>query len=390
MKNNISEIIDGIDWEKAGKLLANRDSGKVVEVISKDNPSLSDLALLLSPGAEKHIAQIREKAAILKKNRFGKTIKLYAPLYVSSYCVNDCAYCGFKVGRIETRRHLTEEEIIKEAEAPNRSGIDSVLVVSGEDPDFVDVAYLETTIRILRKYFSYISLEVQAFDTKSYRRLFNAGAHGLVIYQETYRKDLFNSLHKGPKCDYEFRIGAPARAAEAGFYNLGIGVLLGLDDWRKEAIRLAAHAFYLKKKFWNCSIQFSFPRIRNENCEFRIPAPVSEKELEQMILAFRMTFQESDISVSTRESCEFRDKIVMSAANVMSAASKVVPGAYSEEKVEAGLGQFKLSDTRTIAEITKRMLEIDLDPVFKDWDTAFGKTLNPKREVRNPKQARKE
>jgi len=199
MKNKISEIIDGLDWGKAGKLLANLDSGKVTEAISKENLSLSDLALLLSPGAEKHIEEIRKKASVLKKNRFGKTIKLYAPLYVSSYCINDCAYCGFKAGSTEKRKRLAEEEIKREAETLKRSGIDSVLIVSGEDPDFVDVAYLESTIRILKKYFSYISLEVQAFDTETYRRLFNAGAHGLVIYQETYRKDLFKSLHKGPK-----------------------------------------------------------------------------------------------------------------------------------------------------------------------------------------------
>lgn len=372
MKNKVTEIIDGIDWEKAGKLLLNSEPEKVIEAISKDNPSLSDLALLLSPGAEKHIEEMRRKASILKRNRFGNTVKLYSPLYVSSYCVNDCAYCGFKAKSSEKRRILDEGEIIKEAEALKCSGVDSILIVSGEDPSFVDVAYLENTIRILRKYFSYLSLEVQAFDTESYRRLFNAGAHGLVIYQETYRRDLFDSLHKGPKKNYDFRIDAPARAAEAGFYNLGIGVLLGLDDWRQEAISLATHAFYLKKKFWNCPIQFSFPRIRNENCEFRIPAPVDEKELEQMILAFRITFPESDITVSTRESCEFRDRIVMSAANVMSAASRVVPGAYSDEKAGTGLGQFQLNDTRSMDEITKKMSELGLEPVFKDWDVALG------------------
>jgi 2-iminoacetate synthase len=340
--------------------------------LAKDRLSSADFMNMISPAAIPFLQQMRDKAAVLKKMHFGKTVRLYMPLYISSYCINNCLYCGFRTASNSERKRLSQAEVLKDAKVIKSFGMDSILLVTGEDPKFISVEFLSKTVRELKKIFSYVSLEIYPMDIHGYQELFNAGAHGLTIYQETYNRKLYKELHpSGPKRDYDYRLDAPARAAKAGFYNIGIGALLGLHDWRIEAISIAAHAVWLKKHFWKSRIQFSFPRITPIEGEFKVPAPVSDAELEQMMLSFRMVFPESDILISTREKCEFRRRAVLGGANIMSAGSSVVPGGYSAPG-KGVLGQFDRRDTRTVIQVRNDLKKLGLEAVFKDWDRCLG------------------
>ncbi len=361
-----------IDEKEVLKRIDVVTEGDVRRLLGKDRMETSDLIPLISPAALPLLPQIREKAAVLKKMHFGKTVRIYMPLYVSSYCINNCLYCGFRTASRSERKRLTQKEVLKDAEVIKSHGVDSLLLVTGEDPKFISIEFLGNTIRELKKTFSYVSLEIYPMDVEGYRELFNAGAHGLTIYQETYDRELYSELHpSGPKRDYDYRLDAPARAAKAGFYNIGIGALLGLYDWRIEAVSIAAHAIWLKKHFWKSKIQFSFPRITPIEGGFNVPSPVSDLALEQMMLAFRMLFPENDIVISTRENCEFRSRAVQTCANQMSAGSSVVPGGYSSPE-KGILGQFDRRDTRTVRQVKNDLKKLGLEAVFKDWDKCFG------------------
>lgn len=335
--------------------------------LRKNRADIKDFINLISPAASAQIAAMSDVAEKNKKMHFGRTVKLYTPLYISNYCINRCSYCGFNAAADQERRRLTIDELMMEAEAIRSFGIDSILLVSGEDPNFISIDYLKEAAGKLKKMFSYVAIEIYPLTKEGYEILFKAGVDGLTLYQETYDRDTYDKIHiSGPKSDYDFRLASIDNGAKAGFRTIGIGVLLGIYDWRIEAVSLASHAVFLRKHFWKSKIQFSFPRITPTAEGFNIPAAVSEKELEQMILAFRIVFPESEISVSTRENCEFRNRIAISAATTLSAASSVIPGGYINRD-EQDLGQFSLNDTRTVKEMDKDMRKLGLDPVYKDW-----------------------
>ncbi|MCK5844598.1 MAG: 2-iminoacetate synthase ThiH, partial [Victivallales bacterium] len=332
---------------------------------------VGDFLNLISPSAASLIPEMRERAAILKKMHFGKTIKLYTPLYISNYCVNKCRYCGFHADSNAERKRLTIDEIVTEAEAIRGYGIDSLLLVSGEDPTHITVDFLEEAVRRLRGMFSYLAIEIAPMDKRGYERLVKAGIDGLTLYQETYDRTTYEELHvAGPKSDYDRRLEHIVEGADAGFRTLGIGVLLGLYNWRVEAFSLAAHAIWLRKRFWRSKLQFSFPRITPIEDGFEPECPLSESELEQMVLAFRIAFPESEISISTRENREFRDRMTQIAASTVSAASSVVPGGYVDAD-QRELGQFSLNDTRSVEEVARDLSALGLDVVRKDWDSLF-------------------
>lgn len=334
-------------------------------------PGVGDFLNLISPSAASLIPEMRERAAILKKMHFGKTIKLYTPLYISNYCVNKCRYCGFHADSNAERKRLTIDEIVTEAEAIRGYGIDSLLLVSGEDPTHITVDFLEEAVRRLRGMFSYLAIEIAPMDKRGYERLVKAGIDGLTLYQETYDRTTYEELHvAGPKSDYDRRLEHIVEGADAGFRTLGIGVLLGLYNWRVEAFSLAAHAIWLRKRFWRSKLQFSFPRITPIEDGFEPECPLSESELEQMVLAFRIAFPESEISISTRENREFRDRMTQIAASTVSAASSVVPGGYVDAD-QRELGQFSLNDTRSVEEVARDLSALGLDVVRKDWDSLF-------------------
>jgi len=336
--------------------------------LRKERRDFQDLLNLISPAAGQELELMRPVAAAYRKMHFGKTVRLYTPLYISNKCVNSCAYCDFSIKNKSPRKTLTLDEIIKEAKAIKALGIDSLLLVAGEDPKSLPMEFLEQVVRELKKYFSYLSIEIFPLDTEGYKRLFDAGVDGLTLYQETYNQELYKELHPaGPKRDYLSRIDAISRGGKAGIRTLGIGFLLGLYDWRTECASLAAHAIWLRKHFWKSKIQFSFPRLTPVEIGFQAPAPVFEAELEQMMLAFRIVFPEMDMTVSTRENEKFRNRIAASCAGNISAASRVTPGGYAETE-EEDVGQFMLNDTRSVGQIKEDLKKIGLETVIKYWD----------------------
>jgi 2-iminoacetate synthase len=361
-----------IEEEELRKYYSKVTGEAVKTSLSKLRPGFTDLINMLSPAAVEHLEQMRIKAAGIKRMHFGNTIRLYAPLYISSYCINDCVYCGFRTSHHCERKRLSMDEIIEEASIIKGYGIDSLLLVSGEDPNAVSMDFLEEAVRRLKKMFSYISIEIFPLDEANYRRLFNAGVHGMTIYQETYDRELYDKLHRrGPKKDYDRRLQVPVEGAKAGFYNLGLGALLGLYDWRIEIVSLAAHGVWLRKKFWKSKVQFSFPRITPVEGGLEVEYPVGELELEQMMLAFRIFFQEADLYVSTRESHDFRKRIADTCASHVSAGSQVIPGGYSQ-KNSSELGQFTVNDQSSVGQVKADIESIGLEPVFKDWDNCLG------------------
>jgi len=360
-----------LDEDAVRAHLAAVSGRDVLASLAKESPRLSDLLNLVSPAAAGMLGELRGKARALRLRKFGKVVNLYTPLYVGNKCVNSCLYCGFRRGNKLERKNLSVEEALREAGVIKSYGIDSLLLVCGEDPRHVGVDYFVELIGRLRKTFSFVAIEIYPMDEAAYRRLFEAGAHGLTLYQETYSKENYRRFHlAGPKMDYENRLARFEDGARAGFFNLGIGALLGLYDWRVEAAFLAAHGFYIKKHYWRSKLQFAFPRINPMEGGFEPPCPVSELELEQMALAFRIVFPDADLTISTREGAAFRDRMAVLCANKISAGSRVKPGSYVSDSKD--LAQFTLTDQRSAAEVVADIRKLGLEPVFKDWDACLG------------------
>lgn len=364
------------------ELLARIDSTTELQVhdaLDSGKCSFDQFLSLLSPMAAEHLDLLRVRAQEIRRMHFGRVVRLYAPIYFSNYCINRCVYCGFRcTNSEEKRRRLTVEETIEEGRILRSRGIDSVLLIAGEDPKTVGVDYVCNLIREMRKMFHYVSLELQQQEEPAYRKLFEAGAHGLTLYQETYDAKLYPSLHPaGPKSNYFQRTQAPLAAARAGFYNVGIGALFGLYNWRSEAVSMAAQALAIRRENWQARNQFSFPRITPMAGGFHVPHPVNDKELEQMILAFRIYFPEADIFLSTREHHEFRMRMAQLAVSHISAGSQVSPGGYAEslKHTHNDLGQFTVNDDHSVKNVIAGLKAAGLEPVFKDWDTAFGGRL---------------
>ena len=329
-----------------------------------------DLLNLLSPEAakEEYRSALREISTRARRRYYGKTVSIFAPLYISNTCVNSCRYCDFNIHHHAERKILSLEEIDLECVAIRKHGIDSLLIVAGEDPKHMTVDFLCEVGRRLKNQFSCLSLEVAPQDEDAYRKLFEAGFESLICFQETYDQELYKYLHPaGPKSVYDYRVWTQLRAGKAGFRTLGIAFLLGLAPWRTEAASLGAHAFYLMKECYESKIQFAFPRITPVSGGFTPEHPVDENDLEQMMLAFRIIFPESGMTVSTRESPAFRDAIVQSAADNMSAGSRVTPGGYAV-LADKDVAQFTLNDARDPAEIYAAIRRNRQEVVFKNWD----------------------
>ena len=346
---------------------------EAVEVsLAKDRCDYFDLLNLISPAAAVYIAAMRKRSTLARRRYYGKTVSVYAPLYISNTCVNSCKYCDFNIHHRAERKILTLDEIRREGEAVRKNGIDSLLIVAGEDPKHMTVDFLCEAGRMLRKIFSYLALEVAPQDEAGYRELFAAGYDGVTCFQETYDLNLYRELHPaGPKSDYTYRVWTQLRAGRAGFRTLGMAFLLGLAPWRSEAASLAAHAIYLMRECFQSKIQFAFPRITPVSDGFQPGHPVGDAELEQMMLAFRIVFPECCMTVSTREAPEFRDRIVRSCADNMSAGSRVTPGGYAV-LADRDVAQFTLNDSRSPAAVYDAIRRNGQEVVFKNWDSRIG------------------
>ena len=334
--------------------------------------SFERLLTLVSPAAENYLEEMAQAARQLTIQRFGRTIKLYAPLYVSNYCVNSCLYCGFNCKSSFTRKRLTIDQALKEADLIASEGFTDILLVSGEDSTNIGVEYLAELARRLREKFSFVAVEIYSMSSDQYARLFEAGIEGVTLYQETYDRKAYGYYHPaGPKADYDRRLIAPDQMAVAGMREIGLGALLGLTDWRTETLALAEHAHYLMKRYWQSHISFSFPRLRPahqvERSQFQ--HLLSDKNLAQMMTALRLSFADAGMVLSTREPAWLRDHFINIGITRMSAGSKTNPGGYSGDG-DSGR-QFDIDDSRSPAEIAAMLIQHGLEPVWKDWDRRF-------------------
>ncbi|MBU0479778.1 MAG: 2-iminoacetate synthase ThiH [Proteobacteria bacterium] len=346
------------------------DPAGVDEVLHKERLSLEDLGVLLSPEAGERLPAMAERSAGITAARFGRTIQIYAPLYLSSFCGNRCLYCGFSAENKIERRVLSLEEAEQEALILAGRGIDHLLLVAGEAPARMGVEYLANLAERLRGSFASLSIEVQPLSEDEYRRLFLAGITSVAVYQETYDRKVYEKVHlSGPKSDMAYRLATPARVAGAGMREVGIGALLGLADWRLEGLALGMHLAWLRHRFWRTALTVSFPRMRPAAGGFAPMVNVGERELAQLIFALRIFDPDVGLVLSTREEARLRDGMIGLGPTRYSAGSCTAPGGYSEPGRDGE--QFAIGDLRTIDEVCSAIRERDFDPVLKDWDPVF-------------------
>ena len=339
-------------------------------VLQKETRTRADLELLSSPEAGARLEELARASAELTRRRFGRTISLYAPLYLSNHCVNPCVYCGFSVRQDIARSTLTSEAITAEARALRERGFSHVLLLTGEDRRQAPVEYLEHAIGLCLEHFAHVSIEVYPMTRVEYARMVAAGASAVTIYQETYDRDVYAQVHPaGPKSRYDARWQAPVDAAAAGMRGVGLGFLLGLASWREELLQLYEQALAVQKASWQTRLAFSFPRLRPAAGGYEPAHPVSDAELAQMIFSLRLMFPDAELVLSTRESARLRDGFIGLGVTRMSAGSVTTPGGY-HEKSAAG-EQFAVHDARGPAEMAAAIAARGLDPVWKDWSEAM-------------------
>jgi len=360
---------------------------------ARPTPAARRMAELLAPKTPAELEGMAREAAALTRQYFGRTMRLFAPLYVSNECVNNCAYCGFSRDNPIFRVTLAVEQVVREARHLTAEGFKHILLVAGEHPKFVSEGYLETCLEALRGFVPTLAIEVGPMEQPEYGRMVAAGAEGLVVYQETYDRDAYAAYHTaGPKKDFDWRLACPERGAAAGFRRLGLGALFGLSDWRREAIRLAAHTEFLQNRCWKSSYTVSFPRLRPAAGGFQPAHPLADRDFVQMLCAFRICFPHVGIVLSTREPAALRDAVLALGVTSMSAGSHTEPGGYTGagrrdlhltvkgRRVEleaaakdtaAATGQFDIADERSAADIAALLQSRQFDPVWKDWDEAL-------------------
>ncbi|HEX2274215.1 MAG TPA: 2-iminoacetate synthase ThiH [Acidimicrobiales bacterium] len=333
---------------------------------------LDDLAVLLSAPAADRLEDLAAAAHELTVRRFGRVVRLFAPLYLSNVCASTCTYCGFSAENEIARRTLSVDEVGAEARALRHRGFRHLLLVSGEHARIVSKDYLVECVRAVAAEVPSVSVEVQVWDTPTYRRLVDAGCEGLVVYQETYDRRTYAATHlRGKKRNYPWRLAAPDRGAAAGMRHLGVGALLGLhDDWRADALTVGAHAQALVRRWWRCQVTVSLPRLRPAAGGFEPARPVDDRELVQLVCALRLVLPDVGLSLSTRESPEMRDGLARLGVTQMSAGSHTEPGGYAAESEAEP--QFEISDTRSPAEVASALRRAGYDPVWMD-------TIGPRR-----------
>ena len=362
---------DGKYWRQQLEKISSSDVERALSEPA-GTYNFDKLLALISPAAENYLEQMAQSAHQLTIRRFGPTIRLYAPLYLSNYCSNSCYYCGFKKENKSKRTRLTIDQALEDANIIASEGFRDILLVSSEDRQFISIDYLVELAGKLRGKFASVSVEIYQLSRAEYAQLFKAGIEGVTLYQETYDRAAYKYYHpSGPKADYDNRLQTPEHIAAASMREVGLGVLLGLTDWRIETLALAEHAHYLIKRYWQSHISFSFPRLRPAlqvgSSQFRYL--LSDKNLVQMITALRLCFADAGLVLSTREPARLRDHLVKLGITKLSAGSKTNPGGYSghSEAVE----QFEIDDNRSPAQVAAMIRRQGFEPVWKDWDVAF-------------------
>ncbi len=368
--NTFSEHFEKLNWDELKSSIYSKTEKDVRRALDKSNRNLEDFQALISPAAAPFLEEMAQRSKAITQKRFGKALRMYIPMYLSNECQNICTYCGFSLDVKIPRKTLTDAEIVKEAEILKSMGYDHILLVTGEANKTVGLDYFVNAIRLLKPYFSQISIEVQPLDQHEYEILNQEGVYAVLVYQETYKEVDYKLHHpKGKKSNFHYRLQTPDRLGKAGIHKIGLGALYGLEDWRVDSYFCAEHLEYLEKKYWKTHYAISFPRLRPCAGGVELKSEMTDRELVQLICAFRLLNEELELSMSTRESEKFRNNVIPLGITSISADSKTDPGGYANPK--ENLEQFEIDDKRTTDSFADVIREKGYEPVFKDWDNAL-------------------
>lgn len=369
------DVIERYSWEGTTDAIASATLADARRVLARAKVGVTlspdEFAILISPAAAPLLEEMAQLSQQITRRRFGLTMSMYIPMYVSNACTNKCVYCGFNHDNKFERTTLSLDDVRQECEAIKELGpFENLLVVSGEYPALCGVDYLEQVLRVARPMFANLTLEVQPLKTEQYKQLVGAGLNGVVCFQETYHREAYKKYHpRGMKSHYAWRLNGFDRMGQAGVHKIGLGVLIGLEDWRTDLTMLARHLRYLQKKYWRTRYAVNFPRMRPSESGYQPNVVMTDRELAQLTFAFRIFDHDIDISWSTRESPALRDNMAPLGVTSMSAGSQTEPGGYRVSP--QALEQFEVSDSRTPAEVTAAIRAHGLEPVWKDWDKIF-------------------
>ena len=368
--NKFLDLFKTYDWEDTKSSIYAKTSLDVELALRSKRRSLEDFKALISPSASGYLEEMALISQGLTTKRFGKVVQMYVPLYLSNECNNICTYCGFSYDNKVRRKTLSSVEIMQEVTVLKEMGYDHILLVTGEANQTVHLEYFKKVLTLIRPHFSHIAMEVQPLDLEEYQQLIPYGLNTVLVYQETYHQDDYKKHHpKGKKSNFDYRLDTPDRLGEAGIHKMGLGVLIGLEDWRTDSFFTALHLNYLEKKYWQSKYSISFPRLRPFSGGLEPKVVMNDKELLQLICAYRLFNEELELSISTRESPAFRDNIIKVGITAISAGSKTNPGGYAV--APESLEQFEISDERSPADIAQMITAQGYEPVWKDWDNGL-------------------
>lgn len=342
---------------------------EVIRALNKENRGPEEFKALLSPAAEPFLEEMARLATLETRKHFGNSVYLFTPLYISNYCENYCIYCGFNCHNKIRRARLDEAQIEKELKAIAATGLEEILILTGESRAKSDVAYIGEACKLARKYFKMVGLEVYPMNSEDYAYLHQCGADYVTVFQETYNADKYETLHlAGHKRVFPYRLNAQERALKGGMRGVAFAALLGLDDFRKDAFATGMHAFLLQRKYPHAEISFSCPRLRPivNNADIN-PKDVHEKQLLQVMCAYRLFMPFAGMTISTRERAGFRDHVIGMAATKISAGVSTGIGSHAEDSGEQGDDQFEIADGRNVEEIVEAIKARDLQPVMNDY-----------------------
>lgn len=363
---SFKDIFDTYDWDKTLNGILSKTASDVEQALRNPKRDLEDFKALVSPAAKPYLEEMAQLSSQLTKKRFGNTIQMYAPMYLSNECQNICTYCGFSQTNKIPRRTLTNNEILKEVEFIKSKGYDHILLVTGEANKTVGVTYINNAIQLIRSHFSNITIEVQPLAQHEYELMIDNGLYAVLVYQETYHRNEYKKHHpKGKKSNFDYRLDTPDRLGKAGIHKIGLGALFGLEDWRVDSFFTALHLKYLQKTYWKTKYSISFPRLRPHSGGLEPKIEMTDIDLVQLVCAYRLLDEDVELSISTRESEVFRDNIVNLGITSISAESKTNPGGYTVE--QQSLEQFEISDERSTEEVAHMLKKQGLEVVWKDW-----------------------
>ncbi len=364
---SFQSMFERYHWEEVSERIASKTAADVERALHQSQRHLDDFMALISPAAEAYVEPMAQLAHRITQQRFGKTIQMYVPVYLSNECQNICTYCGFSLDVPIKRTTLNDAQILREVEVVKSYGYDHILLVTGEANKTVGVDYFKRALALVRPHFSHLSMEVQPLTQEDYEALISEGLNTVLVYQETYRKATYKQHHpKGKKSNFNYRLETPDRLGRAGIHKIGIGALLGLEDWRTDSFFCALHLQYLERTYWQTKYTISFPRLRPCAGGVTLKSNITDKQLVQLICAYRIFNEEVELSLSTRESEQFRNNVIKLGITSVSAGSKTDPGGYAAG-IEA-LEQFEISDDRSPQEVAQMIRAQGYEPVWKDWD----------------------